>query len=209
MVRMQATELLRKVEVAIFAVSSITKRRKNMDTYRIKSTIAAIILAVSWISPAFACSNQAKTVVYCGHHAGASHHAIPGRSLSYLRLIVKSADALGLSSKQRQAIGNLLIQAEIDAAKAHAKSELAVAAFKSKLYAGKATAKDVNVYSEKMGKLRAARLSAHLLASIDATSLLNDKQREKLSAMHRHEHGASCHFTEKQHDTHSWHGKLQ
>ena len=124
-----------------------------------------------------ACSSSGK---HAGYHGKQGHHAIPGTSLGHMRSMLKGADRIGLSEKQRQQIGDLLIRAESDAAKAHAEAEVTVAAFRSKLHAGSVSDKEVNAYTKKMGELRAERLAAHLKASVAASRLLSDEQKAKL-----------------------------
>jgi len=114
------------------------------------------------------------------HHGKYGHHAIPGKTPNYIRKLLKRADRVGLSDKQRKQIGDLLVQAEVDAARAHAEAEITVAAFRSRLHSGKVTDKELNGYAKRMGELRTARLSANLKATVAASRLLSDEQKSKL-----------------------------
>jgi len=114
------------------------------------------------------------------YHGKGGHAAIPGQSPAHLRRILKHADLIGLSDSQRKQIGKLLIEAETEAARAHAEAEIAVAAFRSRLHGGKVSDSEVNAYSKRMGELRAARLRANLKASMAASRLLSDQQKAKL-----------------------------
>jgi Spy/CpxP family protein refolding chaperone len=121
-----------------------------------------------------------------GKHSGKSgKHAIPGSSPAHLRMILKRADKLGLSDKQRSKVGDLLVQAQTDAAKAHAQMEVTVSEFKAKMRSGKMTEKDMRAYAKRLGELKTAKLLAHLLACNEAKSVLTDEQREKMKAMRR------------------------
>ncbi|KON48006.1 Spy/CpxP family protein refolding chaperone [Mariprofundus ferrooxydans] len=151
-----------------------------------------ILLATTAITSTTLACEQAKHGSYKTHHGKSVHHSIPGKSFAYLRLVVRSAKELGLSEKQQAEVGKLLVKAEAGAAAAHAKAEVVVAEFKSKLYSGKVTEKDVRAYSKKMGELRAESLAARLLPSIQIKSILSAEQREKLKALHRKERNKSC-----------------
>ncbi|MDQ6997956.1 MAG: Spy/CpxP family protein refolding chaperone [Mariprofundus sp.] len=159
------------------------------------SSIAILLATTAMTSAATACE-QGKHGSYTKHHHASGHHNIPGKSLSYLRLVVKNASSLKLNDKQRKAVGALLIQAESDASAAHAKAEITVAEFRSKLYAGKVTARDVKAYSNRMGELRAMALSARLLPSIQVKGLLTKEQQKALKALHRQDR-KSCAIKEK------------
>ncbi|PJA31559.1 MAG: hypothetical protein CO187_08770 [Zetaproteobacteria bacterium CG_4_9_14_3_um_filter_53_7] len=114
------------------------------------------------------------------YHAKSGHAAIPGQTPDYIRKVLKRADAIGLSDKQRQQVGALLVQAESQAATAHAEAEITVAAFRSQLHAGTVSDKDVNAYTARMGELRAVRLAANLKASVAVSRLLSDEQKSSL-----------------------------
>ncbi|MDQ6962960.1 MAG: Spy/CpxP family protein refolding chaperone [Mariprofundaceae bacterium] len=166
-----------------------------------KITFASIIAIAFSVSPALACDGSKgatkKTCEYTqNQHKAHSKHHLPGGSLAYLRMIVKRADTIGLSDKQRQQVGALLIQSQSDAAKTHGQAEVTVAAFKSKLHADKATKKDIKDYSKKIGQLRADKLSTHLLATHKAKALLNDEQRQALKDLylkkHNKKHAYKC-----------------
>lgn len=150
-----------------------------------KSTKSIIAAAVILAFPAagIACdANGAKSASCPAYHAKKGHHAIPGKSPNYIRKILRNADRLGLSDKQRQQIGKLLVEAESDAARAHAEAEVTVAAFKSRLHSGSVSDKEVNAYTKRMGELRAARLAANLKASVATSRLLTEEQQSKLYA---------------------------
>ncbi|MDT8376823.1 MAG: Spy/CpxP family protein refolding chaperone [Mariprofundaceae bacterium] len=119
-------------------------------------------------------------------HVRHGHHSIPGKNPNYIRKILKGADRIGLSDRQRQQIGDLLVQAEVDAARAHAEAETTVAAFRSRMHSGKLSDKEVAAYTRRMGELRAARLSANLKASVAASRLLSDEQKARLHAGRSH-----------------------
>lgn len=160
-----------------------------MKTDRIKSTILLIMTMGLLVSPVMASADKGKSCpLQSGHHSkhyGKSvKHAIPGDSPTHLRMMLKRADKLGLSDKQRGQVGDLLVQAQTDAARAHAQMEVTVVEFKSKLRAGKVTEKDMKAYAKRLGELRTAKLLAHLLACNEARSLLSDDQREKMKVMH-------------------------
>jgi len=150
----------------------------------------AILLATTAMT-ATACE-QGNHGSYTKHHHASGHHTIPGKSLAYLRLVVKNAKALELSKKQQEEVGKLLVKAEAGAATAHARAEIAVAAFRSKLYSGKVTARDAQAYSKRMGELRAESLAARLLPSIQVKSILSAAQQDKLKALHRQDRNRSC-----------------
>ena len=120
------------------------------------------------------------------HHGKYGHHAIPGKTPNYIRKILKGADRIGLNDKQRKQIGDLLVQAEVDAARAHAEAETAVASFRSRLHSGDLSDKEVAAYTRRMGELRTARLSANLKASVAASRLLSDEQKSRLHAGKSH-----------------------
>ena len=111
-----------------------------------------------------------------------AHHKIPGKSPAYIRKILKKADAIGLSEKQRKQVGELLVAAETGAAKAHAEAEIEVAAFRTKLHGGDLKDRDIKAYAKRMGDLRAAKMEANLMASVKASRLLNEDQKAKLYA---------------------------
>jgi hypothetical protein len=159
-----------------------------MKTFILKSAVLAIMAMGLMASPAIASGDKGKSCPLQDSHHGkhyskSGNHAIPGDSPAHLRMMLKRADKLGLSDKQRGQVGDLLIQAQTDAAKAHAQMEVTVAAFKSKLHAGKVGEKDMRAYAKRVGELRTARLLAHLLACHKAKSLLNDDQRETMKVM--------------------------
>jgi len=157
-----------------------------MKTQRIITAVLAIMAMGLIASPVMASGDRGQELPLQGNHHGKSgKHAIPGDSPAHLRMILKGADTLGLSDKQRSQVGDLLIQAQTDAARAHAQMEVTVAEFKSKLHSGKASEKDMRTYAKRVGELRTARLLAHLLACNKATLLLNDDQREKMKTMSR------------------------
>lgn len=159
-----------------------------MKTYKLKLAVLAIMAMGLMAAPAMASSGKGKSCSSQGSHYGKHYgksgkHAIPGSSPAHLRMILKGADKLGLTDKQRSKIGDLLVQAQTDAAKAHAQMEVAVAEFKSKMHAGKAGEKDMKAYAKRLGELKTAKLLAHLLACNEAKALLSDEQREKMKAM--------------------------
>ncbi len=161
-----------------------------MKTKRIKTAVLAIMAMGLMASPAMASGDRGKSCPLQGSHHGKHYgksgkHAIPGDSPAHLRMILKHTDKLGLSDKQRSKVGDLLVQAQTDAARAHAQMEVTVAEFKSKLRAGKVTEKDMKAYAKHVGDLRTAKLLAHLLACNEAKSLLSDDPREKMKAMRR------------------------
>ncbi len=123
-----------------------------------------------------------KSAAASNYHAHGKHHAIPGKTPDYIRKIVKAADRLGLSDKQRKQVGELLIQAETGAAAVHARAQIAVADFKSKLHAGDATERDIKDYAKQMGELHSAKLQANLKASVAAAKLLSAEQKQMLYA---------------------------
>ncbi|OIO72180.1 MAG: hypothetical protein CO186_03635 [Zetaproteobacteria bacterium CG_4_9_14_3_um_filter_49_83] len=153
-----------------------------------KMTKHMIIAAMMVVLPvsAIACETKGVKSPACtldGHgsyHGKQGHNAIPGRTPDYLRNILKGADRIGLNGKQRTMIGELLVEAESDAAKAHAEAEVTVAEFKLRLHSGSLSDKEVNAYTKKMGELRAAQLAANLKASVAASRLLSDEQKAKL-----------------------------
>ena len=171
-----------------------------MNKHMIISAMTILLVATSITSTVFACE-QGKYDSYEKHHAQNAHHNIPGSSLAYLQLVVKSASALGLSEKQQEELGKLLVKAETDVAAIHAKAEMVVAEFRNRLHAGKASAKDVRAYSKKMGELQAESLAARLLPGIQIKSILSAEQREKLKALHRKDRSKSCAWKAKQHAT--------
>ncbi|MDQ6965169.1 MAG: Spy/CpxP family protein refolding chaperone [Mariprofundales bacterium] len=156
------------------------------------STIA-ILMATTSITAA-ACECSSRSGVHHKHPHSYGHHKTPGSSLAYLRLVIKSATALDLSDKQQTKIGKLLLEAETGAAAAHAKAEMTVANFRSKLYAGAVTIKDVKAYSKRMGELRAESLAARLLPSIKVKSILSAEQRNSLKRLHRRDSKRACSF---------------
>jgi hypothetical protein len=161
-----------------------------MKIHRIKSALLVIMATGLLASPAIASGAKGKSCPLQGSHHGKHYgksgkHAIPGSSPAHLRMILKRADKLGLSDKQRSKVGDLLVQAQTDAAKAHAKMEVTVAEFKSKMRAGKVAEKDMRIYAKRLGELKTAKLLAHLLACNKAKSLLSDDQHEKMKAMRR------------------------
>jgi hypothetical protein len=160
----------------------------------IKSAVLAIMAIGLMASPAMASGGKGKACPLQNDHHGSHYgkhngksgkHAIPGSSPAHLRMILKRADKLGLSDKQRGQVGDLLVQAQTDAAKAHAQMEVTVANFKATMRSGKVTEKDMKAYAKRLGELRTAKLLAHLLACNEAKSLLSDDQREKMKAMRR------------------------
>ena len=169
-----------------------------MKPQRIITAVLAIMAMGLMASPVMASGNTGSSCPLQGKHHGSQHgksgkHAIPGDSSAHLRMILKGADTLGLSDKQRSQVGDLLVQAQTDAARAHAQMEVTVAEFKSRLHAGNVTEKDIKAYATRVGELRTARLLAHLLACNKAMLLLSDDQREQMKTMSR---GGS-----------NWHGK--
>ena len=165
-----------------------------MKTQIIKSAVLVIMAMGLMASPVMASGGKGKSCPlqndhhgshYGKHYSKSGKHAIPGSSPAHLRMILKRADKLGLSDKQRGQVGDLLVQAQTDAAKAHAQMEVTVVGFKSRLRAGKVTEKDMRAYARRVGELRTAKLLAHLLACNEAKSLLSDDQREKMKAMRR------------------------
>jgi len=161
-----------------------------MKTGTLKSAVLVIMAMGLMAAPAMASGGKGKSCPQQGGHYGKHYgksgkHAIPGSSPAHLRMILKRAGKLGLSDKQRSKIGDLLVQAQTDAAKAHAQMEVTVANFKSKMHAGKAGEKDMKAYAKRLGELKTAKLLAHLLACNEAKSLLTDEQREKMKAMRR------------------------
>jgi len=164
----------------------------NMNKRTKSIIVTAIILAFPAI--AIACDGTHAKSASCPaagkHGASHTHHAVPGKSPDHIRAILKGADRIGLSEKQRQQVGVLLIEAESAVAKAHAEAEVTVAAFRSRLHSGSVSDKEVNSYSKKMGELRAATLAANLKASVAASRLLSDEQRAKLYAENGHRDGA-------------------
>ncbi len=156
------------------------------------SAIAILLVTTAMTSAATACE-RGKHGSYDRQHTKSAHHSIPGESLAYLRLVVKSAKILELSKKQQEEVGKLLVKAEAGAATAHARAEITVAAFRAKLYSGKVTDnKDVQAYSKRMGELRAESLASCLLPSIQVKSILSVAQQEKLKALHRQDRSRSC-----------------
>ncbi len=144
-------------------------------------TMAGLLLALP--AATMACNGKACNISCASdakHQAHGKHHAIPGKSPAYIRKIVKSADKLGLSDKQRKQVGELLVQAESAAAEVHAKAEIAVAEFRGKLHSGEATDRDMRAYARLMGELHSAKLEANLKASMAAAKLLNTEQKQKL-----------------------------
>ena len=171
-----------------------------MNTYILKSAVLVIMAMGLLATPAIAgtgnsCPQQGKhhSGSYGKHCSKSGKHAIPGSSPAHLRMILKRADTLGLSDKQRKQVGDLLVQAQTEAAKAHAQMEVTVAEFKAKMHAGKAGEKDMRTYAKRVGELRTAKLLAHLLACNEAKSILSENQREQMKAM---SHAGS-----------NWHGK--
>ena len=110
------------------------------------------------------------------------HHNIPGNSPAYIRKILKKADAIGLTDKQRKQVGELLVAAETGAAKAHAEAQIEVTEFRGKLHGGSLNDSDIKAYTKRMGELRAAKYEANLMASVKASRLLNDEQKAGLYA---------------------------
>jgi len=108
------------------------------------------------------------------------HYNIPGKKPTYIRKILKKADVIELSDKQRKQIGELLVAAETGAAKAHAKAQITVAEFRSKLHSGNLSDADIKAYTGRMGELRSAKLAANLNASVKAARLLSDEQKSRL-----------------------------
>lgn len=148
--------------------------------------IAAAALLLTLPGFATACDGNAGKAGGCpvasqdSHHGGHGHKAIPGISPGHIRLILKEGDRLGLSEKQRQQIGELLVEAESGVAKAHAEAEVTVANFRSRLHSGSVTDKELDAYTKKMGQLRTAALAANLKASVAAMRLLSDEQKKTL-----------------------------
>ncbi len=146
-----------------------------------------VIAAMMMVYPlsAVACDGKGSGSGSCltgksSYHGKHDHHTIPGRSPGHIRDILKSADRIGLSEKQRKQIGELLVEAESGVAKAHAEAEVTVAEFRSRLHSGSVTDKEVTAYTKKMGQLRATSLSANLKASVSTSRLLTDEQKSKL-----------------------------
>lgn len=147
--------------------------------------VAAALLMIPTVSSA--CDGKGSKGATCmsksahgSGHGPSGHHAIPGKSPGHIRMMLKSADRIGLSKKQRKQIGELLVEAESGVAKAHAEAEVTVAEFRSRLHAGSVTDKEVDAYTKKMGQLRSASLAANLKASVAASRLLTDEQKSKL-----------------------------
>lgn len=115
-------------------------------------------------------------------HNKSAHYKIPGNSPDYIRKIIKKADAIGLSEKQRKQVGELLVAAETAAAKAHAEAQIEVADFRTRLHSGDLKDRDIKAYAKRMGELRAAKMEANLTASVKASRLLNDEQKGLLYA---------------------------
>jgi hypothetical protein len=116
------------------------------------------------------------------HHGQYGHYAIPGKTSNYIRKILKRADTIGLSDRQRKQIGDLLVQAEVDTARARAEAQIAVAEFRSKLRSGNVSDHDVKAYSKRMGELRSDKLNANLTASVKASRLMSDEQKSRFYA---------------------------
>lgn len=142
--------------------------------------LPAATLACNGKTCDISCASGARQYDHGKSYGHAKHHDIPGKSPAYIRKIVKATDKLGLSDKQRKQIGELLVQAETAAAEVHAKAEIAVAEFKSKLHSGKATDRDMQAYAKLMGELHSAKLEANLKASMAAAKLLTPEQKQKL-----------------------------
>ena len=123
------------------------------------------------------------------HHGQYGHYAIPGKTSNYIRKILKRADIVGLSDKQRKQIGDLLVQAEVDTARARAEAQIAVAEFRNKLRSGNVSDRDVEAYSKRMGELRSDKLNANLTASVKASRLLSDAQKSKFYAGKKYQGG--------------------
>ncbi|ATX79253.1 LTXXQ motif family protein [Mariprofundus aestuarium] len=126
--------------------------------------------------------NCAKGYAKGSGYKKSAHHKIPGNSPAYIRKILKKADAIGLTDKQRKQVGELLVAAETGAAKAHAEAQIEVAEFRGKLHGGSLNDSDIKAYAKRMGELRAAKYEANLMASVKASRLLNDEQKSKLYA---------------------------
>ena len=170
--------------------------KKQLITYAIAMLLATTAMA----SVSLACE-QGKDGSYKKQHAKSSHHRIPGKSLAYLRMVVKNANLLGLSEKQQEKVSKLLLKAEADVATIHTKAKAVVSAFRSILHSGKASAKDVRAYSKQMGELRTKSLAARLLPSIQVKSILSAEQREKLKTLHRKSRDKSRSIKTKQCNT--------
>lgn len=147
--------------------------KKQLKTLMIASAAALLLMP--------AAATAGKSYASGSYHGKSGHASIPGQSPDYIRKILKSADRIGLNEKQRKQIGELLVQAQVDAARAHGEAELAVAAFRSQLHSGTpVTDAQVNAYTKRMGELRGQRLSANLKASVAASRLLTAEQKAKL-----------------------------
>jgi len=168
---------------------------KNQFKHLMLATSAALLLS----TPALACGGKPCASESCdfkgekaqscpkatGKSSGykkSGHYNIPGNSPDYIRKILKKADAIALSDKQRKQVGELLVTAETGAAKAHAEAEIEVASFRSKLHSSGLKDSDIKAYTKRMGELRAAKLEANLTASVKASRLLSDEQKSRLYA---------------------------
>jgi len=166
---------------------------------QMKQLIIAAATALLLSSPALACGGKPCASESCDFKGAKSehcvqgdakgsgyktsvHHNIPGNSPDYIRKILKKADVIALSDKQRKQIGELLVAAETAAAKVHAEAQIEVAEFRGKLHGSKLKDSDIKAYSQRMGELRAAKYEANLMASVKASRLLTDEQRAGLYA---------------------------
>jgi len=166
---------------------------------QLKHLMIAASAAMLFSTPALACGGKPCASESCdfkgekaeqcakGYAKGSAykksgHHNIPGNGPDYIRKILKKADAIGLSDKQRKQVGELLVVAETGAAKAHAEAQIEVAEFRGKLHGGSLKDSDIKAYTKRMGELRAAKYEANLMASVKASRLLNDEQKAGLYA---------------------------
>jgi len=169
----------------------------------IKYLMSAAVTAAMIATPAMACggkpcgakncdfkSDKSKPCPTKGKSYKKGHHKIPGKSASYVRKILKSADRIGLNDSQKKEVGKLLIAAETGAAKAHAEAQITVAGFRSKLHSkGGVSDSDVKAYTKRMGELRSDKLMSNLMASVKASRLLSDEQKSRLYAGKKNQGG--------------------
>lgn len=168
----------------------------NKHMKQLTLAISALLLLST---SAMACGGKACSATNCEYKAAhgqafaygsvhgtvnkkSAHHNLPGNKPTYIRMILKKGDVIGLTDKQRKQIGELLIAAETGAVKAHAEAEVVVAGFRSRLHSGELKDGDIKAYARRMGDLRAAKYEANLMASVKASRLLDDEQKSKLHA---------------------------